>query len=45
MFTDSISEFNQNIKKSKSFVVTGLTTFLRLFLLDKIVKSGKKVLV
>ena len=44
MFTDSISEFNQNIEKSKSFVVTGLTTFLRLFLLDKIVKSGKKVL-
>lgn len=44
MNTNSISEFNQNIKRSKSFVVTGLTTFLRLFLVDKIAKTGKKVL-
>ena len=44
MSINSISEFNTNIKNSKSFVVTGLTTFLRLFLLNEIVKSGKKVL-
>ncbi len=44
MSINSISEFNTNIKNSKSFVVTGLTTFLRLFLLNEIVKTGKKVL-
>lgn len=44
MSINSISEFNTNIKNSKSFVVTGLTTFLRLFLLNEIVKTEKKVL-
>ncbi len=44
MSINSISEFNNNIKNSKSFVVTGLTTFLRLFLLNEIVKTEKKVL-
>ena len=44
MSINSISEFNTNIKNSKSFVVTGLTTFLRLFLLNEIVKTGKMVL-
>ncbi len=37
--------FVRNIKKQKSFTVTGLTTFSRLLLLDYIYKlSGKKVL-
>lgn len=44
MTADSILEFNQNVNSSKSFVATGLTTFLRLFLLNEVVKSGKKVL-
>ena len=44
MSINSISEFNTNIKNSKSFGVTGLTTFLRLFLLNEIVKTEKKVL-
>lgn len=44
MSINSISEFNTNIRNSKSFVVTGLTTFLRLFLLNEIVKTEKKVL-
>jgi len=37
-------EFESNIRFSKSFVVSGLTTFLRLFLVDKILGLGKKVL-
>ena len=37
--------FVRNIKKQKSFTITGLTTFSRLLLLDYIYKlSGKKVL-
>ncbi len=44
MSIEPLFEFKQNIKLSKSFVVTGLTTFLRLFLLDKIAKTGKKLL-
>ncbi len=39
------SEFKKNIKTSKSFVVTGLTTFLRLLLVNLLAKDlGKKVL-
>ncbi len=39
------SEFNSNIKHSKSFVATGLTTFLRLLLVSEIAqKLEKKVL-
>ena len=39
------SEFKKNIKASKSFVVTGLTTFLRLLLINVLAKDlGKKIL-
>ena len=39
------SEFEKNVKTSKSFVVTGLTTFLRLYLVHLLArKCGKKVL-
>ncbi len=39
------SEFNSNVKHSKSFVVTGLTTFLRLLLVSETAqKLEKKVL-
>ena len=45
MYTNSISEFKKNIISSKSFVCTGLTTFLRLFLVHKIsTEFGKKIL-
>lgn len=44
-FNNIISEFESNIKASKSFVVTGVTTFLRLFLVNKIANElNKKVL-
>jgi len=39
------SKFKRNLLKSKSFTITGLTSFLRLLLLQRInVDSGKKVL-
>ncbi|MGN1152990.1 MAG: transcription-repair coupling factor [Candidatus Gastranaerophilaceae bacterium] len=45
MDINSISEFKKNIISSKSFVCTGLTTFLRLFLVHKIsTEFGKKIL-
>ena len=39
------SKFKRNLLKSKPFTITGLTSFLRLLLLQRInVDSGKKVL-
>jgi len=41
----NFSRIKRNLVASKSFVITGLTSFLRLLLLDKIAEvSGKKVL-
>lgn len=41
----NFSHLKRNIKALKSFVITGLTSFLRLFLLEQIkTNSGKKIL-
>ena len=45
MNNNSITEFERNIKKSNSFVATGLTTFLRLLLSSDIVEKYNKKIV
>ena len=39
---ENLISFKNNILKSKSFTVSGVTSFLRLFLLDKILEYSKK---